>query len=271
MLRVDYDDIEFMHPDAGGGSVYYYNGKPFTGILVEYEGGKLIAEVTVILSHTAGRVASYYTNGQIEEEYFESYNRMYGMYRRWDENGNLLAEKDYGDEYRPYGHENVLAIDVHYRENIAKAVGVLFHWHNEKPEQIITEYVRDVADYIPGEFYKRELPCIMKLLEKIDLSKVSAIIIDGYVFTDNARTSGLGGKLFAELEAAIPVIGVAKTLFSGNSKTVVEIIRGESINPLYVSAIGYYLETAAMNVAMMKGKHRMPVILQELDRLTKEE
>ena len=101
-MTVKYDDIEFMHPDAGGGSVYYYRGKPFTGLIVEYNSnGVLISEITVVDSHTWGRVAGYYDNGQIEEEYFEMFNRMYGLYRKWDEEGHLVAEHDYGAEPQP--------------------------------------------------------------------------------------------------------------------------------------------------------------------------
>lgn len=269
-MRIDFDNIEIMHPDAGGGSVYYYQGKPFTGTIVEFKDGVLVGEITVVDSHTKGRVASYFANGKLEEEYFESYNRMYGVYRRWDEKGNLVSEHDYGEEYKPYGHELLLAVDVHYRDNTAKVVGVLFNWHDEKPREIFTEYVEGVEDYIPGEFYKRELPCIMKLLSKIDLNTVTAIVIDGYIFIDNYGKYGLGGMLFESLDRKIPIIGVAKTWFEGNGKTVRDVLRGESKNPLFISAVEYPLEIAKKNIADMKGNYRIPKILQELDKMTKE-
>ena len=100
-MRVNFDDIEIMHPDYGGGSVYYCQGKPFTGTIVEYHSdGNLIGEITVVDSHTDGRVAGYFKSGNIEEEYFEKYNRMYGLYRKWDESGNLIREHDYGPKYK---------------------------------------------------------------------------------------------------------------------------------------------------------------------------
>lgn len=56
----------------------------------------------------------------------------------------------------------ILAIDVHYRDTFAKAVGVLFNWDDEHPQKIITTIVDNVDEYIPGEFYKRELPSVLK-------------------------------------------------------------------------------------------------------------
>ena len=58
-MRIDFEDIENMHPDAGGGSVFYYNGTPFTGTITEYKNGILVGEISVIDSHTDGRVALY--------------------------------------------------------------------------------------------------------------------------------------------------------------------------------------------------------------------
>ena len=97
-MIVEFDDIELMHPDAGGGNVYFYNGEPFTGTIVEHMNGVLVGEITVINSHTEGRVASYYNNGQIRYEYFQKHNRMYNLYRRWNINGVLEKEIDYETE-----------------------------------------------------------------------------------------------------------------------------------------------------------------------------
>ena len=94
-MDIDINDIEIMNPDEGGGSVYWYQGQPFTGKIVEYKNNILVAEIIVIDSHTEGRVAFYYNNGQIMQEYFEKYNDTYGVYRDWDEDGNLISEIDY--------------------------------------------------------------------------------------------------------------------------------------------------------------------------------
>ena len=52
----------------------------------------------------------------------------------------------------------ILALDVHYREETTKAVGVLFqNWTDEIIATSIIQYIDRVEKYIPGEFYKREL------------------------------------------------------------------------------------------------------------------
>lgn len=164
----------------------------------------------------------------------------------------------------------ILAIDVYYLENGAKAVGVLFEWEDTVPRQTVIEFVHNVADYIPGEFYKRELPCIEALLKKIGIDFLDLIIIDGHIYVDNNGTYGLGGKTFELLNGRIPVIGVAKTGFHTNKETVIEVFRGESKNPLYVSAIGMDTTLAAAKIQAMHGSYRMPDILKKLDMVTKE-
>ena len=74
----------------------------------------------------------------------------------------------------------LLAIDVDYRANKkAKVAGVLFNdFKDDTPVQIITKIVEGVKPYEPGQFYKRELPCILALLE--ELSELpECIIVDG--------------------------------------------------------------------------------------------
>lgn len=92
MIRVNFNDdnIEIKHPDAGGGSVYYYLGVPFTGIIEEFHtNGNLIGEIEAKNGYTDGRIAQYYENGQIQEEKFKKLNRLYDSYKYWDEIGNL--------------------------------------------------------------------------------------------------------------------------------------------------------------------------------------
>ena len=164
----------------------------------------------------------------------------------------------------------ILAIDVYYTDKGAKAVGVLFEWEDATPIQTIIEYVNEVEEYIPGEFYKRELPCIAALLHKIGSHLLDAVIVDGHIYVDNNGTYGLGGRTFELLERKIPVIGVAKTGFHTNKETVVEVFRGESKNPLHVSAIGMDVTLAAAKIMAMYGSYRIPDILKKLDMVTKE-
>ena len=76
----------------------------------------------------------------------------------------------------------ILAIDVHYRPNTAKVVcAALNDWKDGQASNYWIKYVDIAAEYISGAFYKRELPCIVQILEDIDLSQVTCIVIDGFV------------------------------------------------------------------------------------------
>jgi len=166
---------------------------------------------------------------------------------------------------------SILAIDVYYRAENAKAVGVIFNWEDTKPAEVIIEYIEGVGDYVPGEFYKRELPCIQRIFEVVNLNTIDAIIIDGHMYVDNSGNFGLGGYALRLLKNKVPVIGVAKSSFFANKETVFEVLRGESKNPLYVSAIGMELNIATDLIKNMRGAYRIPDILKELDRITKED
>lgn len=163
----------------------------------------------------------------------------------------------------------VLAIDVHYKPHHAKAVGLLFNWEDKTHEKVITATIDEVTNYISGAFYKRELPCILKLLEQTNSRDITAIIIDGHVYIDNNKTYGLGAHLWNTLKSKVPVIGVAKNKFFKNEQTVMEVYRGKSEKPLYVSAIGIDKETVAIKVKNMHGIYRFPTILKTLDGMTK--
>ena len=70
----------------------------------------------------------------------------------------------------------------------------------------------DVAPYESGSFYKRELPCIVSLLQDLDVRDISLIVIDGFVHLDDDGRYGLGGHLYERLERKVQVVGVAKSL-----------------------------------------------------------
>lgn len=166
----------------------------------------------------------------------------------------------------------ILAIDVHYKADYAKTVVLLFdNWQSETYASVVEVKTKNVAEYVPGEFYKRELPCVLEALQQIDSSAIDVIIIDGYIYVDNQNSYGLGGHLYEAMNKKTPIIGVAKTSFQSNKDTVVEVFRGESKNPLYVSAIGYDLEKAAQEIKQMHGDFRLPYLLKLMDQKTKEE
>ena len=163
-----------------------------------------------------------------------------------------------------------LAVDVYYKLDKAKAVGIIFDRLTETVTSLKIANIEHVDEYKPGEFYRRELPCIMAIIDQIELSEIDLIIVDGHVYVDDDASLGLGGRLWEMLHKKIPVIGVAKTSFIKNKKTVEEIKRGISEKPLYVSAVGIDLASAAFFVKNMKGPFRMPDLLKLLDEKTKE-
>jgi deoxyribonuclease V len=165
----------------------------------------------------------------------------------------------------------IVVIDVHYRENEAKVVCLeIDNWIDNISSKTHIVYKYDVADYESGAFYKRELPCIINIMEFVDLEMVECIVVDSYVYLDDDGKKGLGYYVYEHFEGKIPVIGVAKTSFHNNTKNVRPILRGSSLSPLYVSSIGIDLDVAAQHVVSMAGEFRMPTLLKLLDTLTKE-
>lgn len=166
----------------------------------------------------------------------------------------------------------ILAFDTYYFETKAQTVAVIFSsWTDEHPKDIFTETTESIEGYQPGEFYKRELPCIVSLLAKIDLKDIEAIIIDGFVVLDDSGKLGLGGHLYEHLEKKIAVIGVAKSNFALNTKFKREVFRGQSERPLYITALGIDIDLAGNNIKSMHGDFRIPTLLKQLDGLTKKQ
>jgi deoxyribonuclease V len=159
-----------------------------------------------------------------------------------------------------------LAIDIYYYKTYAKCVGVLFLWEDDVSAKVIEATVDGVADYVPGEFYKRELPCVMAVIDQVRKYKIDCIILDSHVQLGEGK-KGLGEYVYEALDQKYPIIGVAKSSFPGNEEYVREVRRGESENPLYVSAVGCDLEEAAESILNMHGKYRIPTMLKEVDRL----
>lgn len=165
----------------------------------------------------------------------------------------------------------ILAFDTHYFDDKAKTVAIQFkNWTDEVPYQIYNETISDIAAYESGEFYKRELPCIVSLLKQVDIASITTIIIDGFVVLDDEGALGLGGYLYEALDQKIPVIGVAKNNFATIDTLKVPLLRGDSKKPLYITAKGMDLEDAASHIDEMHGEFRFPTLLKEVDRLGRE-
>lgn len=163
-----------------------------------------------------------------------------------------------------------LIIDIFYKGDSAKVVGGFFTgWNDKELAKQAVSIMTGIEEYIPGEFYKRELPCILSFLEDHPQEPVELIIIDGYVFLDNQMKKGLGAWLYESLAGKIPIIGVAKSRFHGNEQYVQEITRGKSHTPLYISSAGIELEEASQRVKNMSGDYRLPQLIKQVDTETK--
>jgi deoxyribonuclease V len=157
-------------------------------------------------------------------------------------------------------------VDVDYRDNGALAACVLFrNWTDGAPASELVRLIEHVEPYVPGQFYKRELPCLMSVLGDV-FEPLETIVVDGYVWLRDEQTPGLGAHLFEALGKKVPVIGVAKTRFL-SSVVARAVKRGDSDRPLYVTAAGIDADEAALRVQQMQGKYRLPTLLKRVDFL----
>ena len=162
----------------------------------------------------------------------------------------------------------ILAVDVSYQQNKAVVAGVLFNaWADCEPSKVLSTQLTGVAAYEAGQFYKRELPGILALLQQVE-GLPEYIVIDGYVYLGSEQRPGLGKHLYDALEAKAAVIGVAKKRF-GDTAAEAAVFRGGSQRPLYVTAVGLSAVEAKGFIAGMCGKHRVPTLLKLADRLSR--
>lgn len=163
----------------------------------------------------------------------------------------------------------ILAIDVDYRGTQACVAAIEFQdWADEIESGSYLSYIENIAEYVPGEFYRRELPCILKVIEEHNLSP-EIIVIDGYVWLDGESAPGLGARLYEALDHKVPIIGVAKKCFKDISMEH-ELFRGVSKKPLYVTSVGIDFKVAKQNIENMNGNSRLPVLLKKVDRLCRQ-
>ena len=164
-----------------------------------------------------------------------------------------------------------LALDVFYREgeplDHARAAAVLFDGQGKELAHYHAD-IENVAPYQAGKFYLRELPCLLAVLEQVNLP-FEQIAIDGFVYLDDAGAEGLGAHLYHRLNQRYPVIGIAKKPFRNMGEAYC-VYRGRSQRPLYVTAAGMALEDAKQWVRDLSGNGRIPEILARVDRLSRQ-
>ncbi len=162
----------------------------------------------------------------------------------------------------------IVCLDVDYRGDNAVVAAIVFDKiDSDVTVESHTEIVMDIYPYVPGEFYKRELPCLMAALKKVQ-SPINLIIIDSYVWLAK-EVPGMGHHLYEALDKKIPIIGCAKTFFKTDDISV-KVYRGSSKNPLYVTSVGMDYDEAATLIGVMHGDNRLPTLLKKVDRLCRD-
>ena len=167
----------------------------------------------------------------------------------------------------------IACIDVGYTESESKpttaiaACVIINDWRDTAPASEHVVRVDEVQDYQPGEFYRRELPCIHAVLLELS-SPPSYIVVDGYVWLNDENQPGLGAYLYRSLGNEIPVVGVAKNPIK-RSEFATELRRGSSVRPLYITSVGIPIAQAVINIAAMHGPHRFPTILKRVDQMSR--
>jgi deoxyribonuclease V len=158
-------------------------------------------------------------------------------------------------------------LDVAYASDAAGVACLLANsWTTATPAVEISRcFACAPAEYVPGEFYKRELPLLLAVINDLSL-RPSMLVIDGYVWLGPTSEPGLGAHLFAALHSATPIVGIAKSRYRDDTWSE-RVYRGESRRPLYVTAAGCETAKAAALVSGMHGEHRIPTLLQKADRL----
>lgn len=167
-----------------------------------------------------------------------------------------------------------LSTDVAYHEGTGYGIGVVFsHFNDDTPAKVIEVTVPDVGEYVPGEFYKREL----KVLEAIyaeykKLYKKSPLVVFVDAYVDLGDKKGCGRYFADAIDNDSVVIGIAKNEYKPATEAGVSqpILRGESKKHLFVTSTIIPKEDAGTLVEMLHGDNRHPTIIKKTDMLTKE-
>ena len=175
----------------------------------------------------------------------------------------------------------IVAFDTYYYNGFSYTVGGVFKsWGDEKASYFVTSKRTCIdSEYISGELYKRELPCIMQCLKMMNIDEIETIIVDGFVWlSENGKTltKGLGAMLqeaiFKLYGRKKTIVGVAKNRYHVEIPECVVLERGlESKKPLFITCSETcFSEFYASQIKVMHGDYRIPNILKSVDMKTRE-
>ncbi|MGC4121227.1 MAG: hypothetical protein QM765_42950 [Myxococcales bacterium] len=117
--------------------------------------------------------------------------------------------------------------------------------------------VRALLPSPPGRPFERELALLRAALDATE-SDIQVIVIGGYVWTDGTQKPGLGAHLFKALGESISVMGIAKQPCPDGKPEGLEVTRGRSPNPLFVTSVGFPPPVVGKLVRAMHGQGRIP-------------
>jgi deoxyribonuclease V len=157
----------------------------------------------------------------------------------------------------------IVALDVDYKTEAQAAAVVFANWASPTSSARYTSIIQNPEPYESGQFFKRELPCLLSVLGLIP-DVLSHIIIDGYVTLADGKP-GLGKRLYDVVQ--IPVIGVGKTAFH-DAKDAVSVVRNAA-KPLYVTSVGLPVQDAARLIQGAHGPYRLPTMIKLADTLAR--
>lgn len=107
----------------------------------------------------------------------------------------------------------IARVDDDYREDGAVAACMLSLGRpDDRPASESAVRIEEVEPYVPGEFYRRELPCLLAVLGTLDRPP-EVVIGDGHVRLGDDDGPGLGAHLRRAMGGGVVVVGVAKTRF----------------------------------------------------------
>jgi len=159
-------------------------------------------------------------------------------------------------------------LDVHYDGDWANVACLHFaEWTDSVPAAAHFSQLEVPAEYRPGEFYLRELPCLLHALRQESMC-FEALVVDGYVHLVPPINKGLGTHLAESLPYRTSVVGIAKNPFRLADRFL-PVLRGRSHKPLFISAADMPVEKAAERVRSMHGEFRIPTLLRMTDRLSR--
>ena len=157
----------------------------------------------------------------------------------------------------------VIVIDVDYGESEACVAGVFAEEvYSTESCGFLRLKIKDYGDYESGQFYKRELPCVKAILEKVNPKVLDFIVVDGYADFGTDRVS-FGQAVYETY--GIPTIGIAKKACQYCVLSDTEVFRGSSHSPVFVTSYGISQEEAKSIVRRMSGKNRLPYLVKLAD------